>query len=411
MPDYKYPSMSVNEYLRALMVLLRQLDSQNKLGGMSIDDWYNYAADVADLRGVSAELPFYETIIAPRAERKWEGEYTEAYEEALIDFTKSTVAAQKAEQELVFAQKKFQADEDWRTWQKSQAEQQQRAQESRDIEGKRQWDIKAGIEQAQTWNEQRRMEIANRANLLAQETQRQGAWQGVTRQQAAAQTGNKLEQQYAEQWNREMERIQSGTAPRDWVKRETARMAENPWQAAEAPNIPEDIMQEQQNLAAYQKAEKTARDRYEATIKRDLDPLQQVDYGEVEAAKYSYDMAKTRRENSENWIQETSATPEAAPSKGTTARFGYAEAVGANKPQVQIPGELQKAFGITKFGQEITTPSPQQWRASSPTSQEQLWGYAEAMGKNPEDIMWQMQSALPNQPSNKFRWTPARQMA
>jgi len=78
MPDgeYKLPTMSVGEYKRAVEVWLRKAKEEGRLQdliGKDMDEreYLAWAEDRADLEGIHAGLPFYNELIAFKAQRAW----------------------------------------------------------------------------------------------------------------------------------------------------------------------------------------------------------------------------------------------------------------------------------------------------------------------------------------------------
>ncbi len=76
----------------------------------------------------------------------------------------------------------------------------------------------------------------------------------------------------------------------------------------------------------------------------------------------------------------------------------------------EVPTDVQQFLNQQNrtFGAPIETPSGQQWAAAPWTTQQKLIGYGEAIGTPEADLLGNIQKLLPNNPTRGMNWMPAR---
>ncbi len=220
-------------------------------------------------------------------------------------------------------------------------------------------------QQQQEWNQSeatKREQAANIQNIAAQLQQQMQGSPGVTysgkeqmsrdllaaQSQSAAESARMKLDQMASSFESMRNEIMSSAAPRDWVVREKARLAINPYEVAKQKWIPYQGVNNQD------------------TAQRNIDQ-----YGEQLSNITS------------NLTAQYSGTP-------------------------QMPGDVQQFTRGQGFGAPIETPSGQSWMASPWSTQQKLIGYGEAMGTPESDLLGNIKSMLPNNPSRGTAWTSAR---
>ncbi len=150
--------------------------------------------------------------------------------------------------------------------------------------------------------------------------------------------------------------ILANTSPRDWVIREKARLATNPY--IENPSI-----------------------------------------GFISGAGVGSDIGRGQ-------------SPSQAYNYGTStmgSSFVPPESYGGMTMPTELGKFTQK--GQTAFGTKVETPSAQGWASAPWSVQQQLLGYYEALGGQASDLAAAMQRTQPNEPSRGTAWKPRLQYA
>ncbi len=75
----------------------------------------------------------------------------------------------------------------------------------------------------------------------------------------------------------------------------------------------------------------------------------------------------------------------------------------------ELPAEVAGfTRGSKEWGAPAEVASGQKWGTTTPSTQEMLFGYLEGLGQQPADYLAQMQAMLPNAPTKGRSWTPYR---
>lgn len=284
-----------------------------------------------------------------------------------------------------------------------------RLREAESAEAERRWNIedyqrRQAAAQATNYAEFVRRAGAYEREATAQAGMTRGMEEGIRAQERAT-----MYRQF-EDMRRE---ILSSAAPREWVVREKARLAPNPFEpqtisaGAEAGRVQDDL-----NLA--QQEEKNASAAFKATSGRVTDDATIVQPWEVNLAQTRYENAVAKRQGLENYIKtlqpQVAEEQKWAQPRPTATGFQIGEPEAPYVPQKpQIPKELQQYFGIKEFGQPVEMPSGQRWAGAPWTGREQFMGYAESLGGQPRDILDYLERSLPRTPSIPGGWSPTRQ--
>jgi len=274
-----------------------------------------------------------------------------------------------------------------------------------------------GIEQANIMNQQRAQELGRADQALQFEQHRIGMRNQDNTAGLIAQERAKM----ADQFNQLQQMIMSGTAPRDWVIRETARGTTNPfvdepvdWAEGDRRAM-ERVASSDLDLRVAMKELKDLEARRDDSIK-DNNPQE----WEIKAANYrvsalQQEKMTARKVMIENRRDEPAPTTSwGAPSSGE-AEEGYAGGGGSIQAKTKpfapnIPAGVIPFLESPEFGSNVVPTSGQQWFNTSPTAQQQLFGYLESQKQSPEDYLWNMQRSLPQAPSLGRRSAPARQI-
>ncbi len=244
-----------------------------------------------------------------------------------------------------------------------------------------------------------------------------------------------------EQWR---STILSGIAPRDWVIREKAKAAGNPFEvqatdpARAIENLKQSAKQAQQSVA-------NAKASYDAVSARVTDNATIVDNAELQVAKNRYEQAVAFRNslegeltNVEQWNVPGRLTKEGLPGwegsryVGVESPSAMAQIVAQQTPrdigggsfsygggafgsipvqkpyEPQVPEDIKRYLIGGTFGGAIQPPSGQSWSVAPYSTRERLYGYAESLGLNAADLEQRIQSMYPQTPVRGARWSPRR---
>ncbi len=303
----------------------------------------------------------------------------------------------------------------------SDPQSEQRAQQAEQAAQATEWGLRQDAINAAQW--QARGEAMTAAQLRA--SQALQGWQaGNIQASNAAQQAS-----MAAEFDKWRATILSSLAPRDWVIREKAKVAVNPFETK--PVVIADAVSEMNDqLKTAQAREANARASLTALGKRVSDDYDFVDKFELDAANERLALAKQGVENITGRLNELKTI--AAGGKGTgywgtdidvREELAYAEpkptgtggwTVG--KPTVtepvkkpEIPEEIQPYLTSPEFGAEVATPSAAQWVSMPWTAQEKLIGYFESLGGSEADLLGKIEAGRPSMPSlGTTSWAPRR---
>lgn len=392
MPDVK---LSRTEYKDAVGAIINKLIAL----GFWTEEEGQYRLDEAigryDIEGWHVELPFVQDYL-----------YQPRYARALISETvEQTQALQK----------------DFDDWMKQVTIlRMQQAYRDKELgQQQQQWQSEMGTRMAEVGTQKELARRVAEANWYEQEAQRMSGWSQQNEQAIRESEQRKMAQEF--EWWRS--NIMSGTAPRDWVVREKAKLAQNPFEVQ--PQTAEDYqakMKEGQQEAqqAVKEAESevaNAQKSWNDLAARVVDDYEIIAPGEVVKAQYRYNNAVNRLNAIETTMNSPSNLAALAEEQAAGAprvdAFGNVT-VGTWEPpstpkKLQIPTDVLPFMQNKEFGSPVVTPSGQQWSASPWSTKERVLGYAESIGQFPEDIYNQMEMMRSNTPRIAYQWSPARQ--
>lgn len=203
----------------------------------------------------------------------------------------------------------------------------------------------------------------------------------------------------------------------DWIKIQELRQRKNPYDTRDA--TPKDRIMKWG----------TEIDRYSEKLKRGkamiADAQKDETYGVPQSVKDYFSDARTGLRNAWQEFTKASTEYENTPSRWEQSKVG-SEATGysigrGRSRDVQTPAtpawlakmypEMEERLPKKGEATPLAAPSAQAFMGLSPTQKTQWGAYAKYTGANPEDLLWQTERMLPQQPNIASRWAASKQRA
>lgn len=288
---------------------------------------------------------------------------------------------------------------------------------------------KFGAEQAQIGTEYQQNEAMRQAmlkfNIRQSALQSQMASAGASQANIEAESRRQFSQQF-EDYRRTLEQ-----SPRNFFRNQLIRATPNPFTTP-----PSDVGNE---ISLFQEAKKDAEANLKESIRRFkdvasrvVDESDTVDIAQLSAVKEEYDEARSMVNIARdpimpltdkiNALRRSTITGERAVVRNEAGQVTYTgadprgEVISRDVPMVNVPQKIQPFLSGAGeripahelFSRELLTPSGQALGRLKPSELDQLYGLAEVRGKDPRDLLGEVEETLP-QIRRGSRTTPFRQ--